>query len=102
LEAFVLVPNGLDTDPHPALVRCVKLSLRTRELECYDYAASANPPVLHPGHPLHACFARLTRQEERHGLLADPAAIGTRAGWQSRLRQAGFALRGHRLVRRRG
>jgi DNA phosphorothioation-associated putative methyltransferase len=98
---------AFDTDPHPALRRCVKLSLRTRELECYDYAPDGNPPVLHrketlvaPDHPLYAQFARLTQQEERHGLLADPAGIGTRAAWESRLRAAGFTLRGHRLIRR--
>jgi DNA phosphorothioation-associated putative methyltransferase len=110
----VLVGNGttatkrnFDTDPHPALSRCLRLSLRTRELNCYDYADSANPPVLHrketflqPTHPLHGKFARLTRREERHGLLTDPAGIGTRAGWEARLRQAGFVLRGHRPTRR--
>jgi DNA phosphorothioation-associated putative methyltransferase len=102
-----LVYPDFDTDPHPALLRCVKLSLRTRQLECYDYAHSPNPPVLHrketflpPDHPLRARFARLTQQEERHGLLTDTATIGTRAGWEARLRQAGFHLRGHRLVRR--
>jgi DNA phosphorothioation-associated putative methyltransferase len=94
-------------DPHPALLRCVKLNLRTRQIECYDYADSANPPVLHrketflhSGHPLYEKFARLSRQEERHGLLADTATIGTRAGWEARLAQTGFQLRGHRLVRR--
>jgi hypothetical protein len=51
-----------------------------------------------PDHPLQARFVRLTRQEE-HGLLTDPATIGTRLGWQARLRAAGWALRGHRLVR---
>src|SRR5262249_1860051 len=97
-----------DTDPHPALLRCVRLSLRTRELHCYDYAGSANPPVLHrkeaflePDHPLHGKFARLTRQEEQQALLEDTAGIGTRAGWERRLHEAGYALRGHRLVRRR-
>ena len=67
----------------------------------------ANPPILHrketfltPDHPLHARFARLTAQEEKHGLLDDPAAIGTNDGWQARLKEAGFALRGHRLIRR--
>jgi DNA phosphorothioation-associated putative methyltransferase len=97
---------AFDADPHPALRRCVQLSLRSRELDCSDYAGSDNPPVLHrkeaflhPEHPLHAKFARLTRQEEEHGLLTDPAAIGTRLGWQVRLRAAGWALRGHRLVR---
>ena len=36
-----------ETDPHPALRRSVKLSLRTREIDCFDYTASNNPPVLH-------------------------------------------------------
>ena len=36
-----------ETDPHPALCRCVRLSLRTRQLECCDYAQSSNPPILH-------------------------------------------------------
>jgi DNA phosphorothioation-associated putative methyltransferase len=104
--SYLAYPD-FETDPHPALARSVKLSLRTRELECHEYVASPNPPVLHrkeaflaADHPLHARFARLTEQEERHGLLADPAGIGTRLGWQARLREAGFALRGHRLVRR--
>jgi DNA phosphorothioation-associated putative methyltransferase len=100
---------AFETDPHPALARCVRLSLRTRRLDCYDYAASANPPILHRketflprDHPLREKFARLTAQEERHGLLSDPAHIGTRADWEDRLRATGFALRGHRLVRRAG
>jgi hypothetical protein len=42
-----LVYPDFDPDPHPALLRCVKLNLRTRHVECYDHAASANPPVLH-------------------------------------------------------
>ena len=80
--------------------------MRTRELHCYDYAASANPPVLHrkeaflhPDHPFYEKFARLTRQEEKHGLLTGASGIGTRAGWEAQLRAAGLALRGHRLVR---
>src|SRR6266446_2312485 len=67
------------------------LNLRTRHMECYDYNQSRlkkgtvplcerdsplfhNPPVLHrkesfllPEHELHAKFARLTAQEEKHG-----------------------------------
>jgi hypothetical protein len=87
----------------------VRLSLRTRQLDCYDYAGSANPPVLHrketflpPEYPLRARFARLTQQEERHGLLSEPSGLGTRDRWQQRLREAGFALRGHRLIRAGG
>jgi DNA phosphorothioation-associated putative methyltransferase len=103
-----LVYPEFDTDPHPPLLRSVKLSLRTREIECLDYAGTANPPVLHRketfltgDHPLYARFARLTAEEEQHGLLDDAATIGTREGWQARLSAAGFAVRGHRLVRYR-
>jgi len=102
-----LVYPDFETDPHPALLRSVKLSLRNREIDCLEYAASANPPILHrketfvaSDHPLHAKFARLSEQEEKHGLLDDSATIGTRDGWQARVSGAGFALRGHRLVRR--
>ena len=102
-----LVYPDFETDPHPALRRSVKLSLRTREIDCFDYTASTNPPILHrketfltSDHPLHAKFARLTQQEEKHGLLDDTATIGTKDGWQARLNAAGFVLRGHRLVRR--
>ena len=76
------------------------------DLDCWDYSASDNPPILHrketflpADHPLREKFARLTEQEERHGLLDDTATIGTSAGWEARLRKRGFTLRGHRLVR---
>ena len=89
------------------MLRSIKLSLRTRELNCFDYAKTTNPPILHrketflpPGHALVARFARLTRQEEKHGLLDETATIGTRAGWERRLAERGFTIRGHRLVRR--
>jgi DNA phosphorothioation-associated putative methyltransferase len=101
-----LVYPDFDADPHPALRRSIKLNLRTREIESTDYADSANPPVLHrkeafllADDPRRAKFERLTRQEERAGLLDETATIGTRAGWAERLRERGYALRGHRLVR---
>ncbi len=104
--SYLAYPD-FDSDPHPALLRSVKLSLRSREIDCLEYAASANPPVLHrkeafltEDHPLHARFARLSKQEEEYGLLDDTGTIGTRDGWQARLCEAGFALRGRRLVRR--
>jgi DNA phosphorothioation-associated putative methyltransferase len=99
---------AFETDPHPALLRSIKLNLRSRAIESIDYARSANPPILHrketflpPDHPLRSKFERLTRQEERAGLLDETATIGTRAGWGNRLRSMGYALRGHRLVRSR-
>src|SRR5262249_31861634 len=47
-------------------------------------------------------FPRPNPPEEQHGLLADMAGVGTRERWEVRLREAGFALKGHRLVRRNG
>jgi DNA phosphorothioation-associated putative methyltransferase len=103
--SYLTYPD-FDDDPHPCLLRSVKLCLRTRELDCYDHASSANPPILHrkeaflhPDHPSYARFERLTKQEERHGLLTDITSIGTRDGWARRLEERGFTIRGHRLVR---
>jgi hypothetical protein len=106
------------------LERCIRLSLRTRALDCYDYLQQGrgargegrvqseednrhfNPLILHrketflhPSHPLYTKFAGLTQQEEKAGLLADPATIGTRTGWLTRLQAHRLTLRGHRLVR---
>ena len=54
-----------------------------------------------PDDPRRGKFERLTRQEEQAGLLDETATIGTRAGWAERLRERGYALRGHRLIRGR-
>ena len=78
-QGFVhVVYPDFETDPHPVLRRSVKPSLHNREIDCVDYNGSTNPPVLHrketflaSDHPLHARFARLTPQEEKHGLLDD-------------------------------
>jgi DNA phosphorothioation-associated putative methyltransferase len=101
-----LVYPDFELDPHPSLLRSVKLCMRTRQIDCQEYGQSPNPPVLHrketflpEGHELREKFARLTMQEERAGLLDDTATIGTREGWTTRLRMKGFALRGHRLVK---
>jgi DNA phosphorothioation-associated putative methyltransferase len=103
-----LAHPDFDADPHPALLRSIKLNLRTREIESTDDAASPNPPVLHrkeaflsPDDPRRSKFARLTAQEERAGLLDDPATIGTRSGWAERLREGGSARRGQLLMRDR-
>jgi DNA phosphorothioation-associated putative methyltransferase len=101
-----LAYTRFEEDPHPALLRGVKVALRSRDVSCYDYAESDNPPVLHRkdafvhhDHPLHAKFARLTEQEERHGLLDETAYIGTKNGWNRRLAERGFQLRGHRVIK---
>jgi DNA phosphorothioation-associated putative methyltransferase len=101
-----LVYPDFERDPHPALLRCVKLNLRSRQIDCYDYSQSVNPPVLHRKEtfllatdPLRSKFARLTSQEEKNGLLADSSGIGTKEGWAKRLLESGFTLQGHRLLK---
>lgn len=103
-----LVYPEFDDAPHPVLVRCVKLNLRTRQIECFEYGESANPPVLHrketflaPSHPLREKFAKLTEKEVAAGLLQDTAGIGTREGWERRLAEKGLTIKGHRLVTRK-
>ncbi len=95
-----------DSDPHPALRLSLQADLQGLSVSYRDYSDSPNPPILHrketfvrPDYPLHQKFARLTAQEERHGLFDDTATIGTRNGWAAKLRERGVALRGHRLVR---
>jgi hypothetical protein len=84
----------------------VRLNLRSRQIECYDYSHSDNAPVLHrketflaPDDERLGKFARPTAQEERYGLLAETSSIGTRDGWARRLAEREFCLKGHRLVR---
>jgi len=103
-----LVYPDFESDPHPALLRCVKLNLRTQHIDCYEYGNRPNPPILHrketflrPDHELHGKFARLTAQEEKADLLKDSSSIGTKDGWAKRLAEHGYTLNGHRLVRLR-
>ena len=95
-----------DKDPHPALRRSFKVNLRNLDIHCYDYSESDNPPVLHRKEsfleetdPRFAKFSKLTRQEERWGLLDETSTIGTRNGWNIRLAENSVVLRGHRVVR---
>ena len=93
-----------------SLLRCVKLNLPSQADQLLRiWPRGANPPILHrketfllADHELHAKFARLTAQEEKHGLLENTSGIGTRDGWTKRLAEYGFSLKGHRLVRQDG
>jgi hypothetical protein len=103
--SYLSYPN-FDRDAHPVLATAVVSRLATLDVTHRDFRNSVNPPVLHRketlvglDYPARQKFARLTEQEERHGLLADAAAIGTRDGWSERLEQSGWTIRGHRLLR---
>jgi DNA phosphorothioation-associated putative methyltransferase len=95
-----------DEHAHPALATSLSVRLQTFQFRERDYRNSQNPPVLHrkecflpADYPDRDRFARLTASEDRHGLLENPTAIGTRERWERRLLDRGFNIRGHRLLR---
>lgn len=95
-----------DTDPHPALRSGYIVRLDSLRADYRDYSRHANPPILHrketfvaPDDPRRAKFARLTRQEIKAGLYADPSRIGTLRAWTALLGERGLRLAGHRLLR---
>lgn len=103
--AYLSYPE-FDRAPHPPLATSLRADLRTLDVRLRDFRDSTNPPILHrketfvpTDYPGREKFARLSRAEERAGLLGQPA-IGTRHGWEEVLDVNGLALRGHRLIKR--
>lgn len=102
--AYLCYPT-FDRDAHPALLGSLLVDLRSRSVHYRDFAASENPPILHrketfvpQDYELRDRFARLTAQEEQHGLLDQTETIGFREAWAALLAARGLAIRGHRLV----
>ncbi len=98
--------SNFEQDPHPPLVGSLTVPLQTFRIKFHDYRQSDNPFILHrkekfvsADHPLREKFAKLTLQEERHGLYGDPWTIGTRDGWRLALSSRNIRLVGHRIVR---
>jgi len=97
-----------DRDAHPTLESSTTVSLRSLTVGFRDYRRSGNPPLLHRKEEFLGAedgrrdlYSRLTRSEMRAGLYKHPEKIGNLQGWQASLEDAGVAVRGHRLVRRR-
>lgn len=102
--SFLFYPE-FDRDPHPTLQASIQVNLSTQAVECRDYSHTENPPLLHRketfvtrDYPLYKEFSALTQQEEVLGLLSNPRTIGTRQGWEQRLREYQVQLQGHCLV----
>ncbi len=103
--SYLAYPD-FDTDPHPSLTTVVIGRLQSLDVTFRDFRRSENPPILHRKETFvsnsydgKAKFERLTRREERAGLLDNPASIGTVDGWTARLVDCGYTLRGHTLRR---
>lgn len=102
--SYLAYPD-FESDPHPSLHSSLLVALQTFRIQVRHFNNSKNPPILHrkeefvaEDHPQRAKFARLTVQEERHGLYEAPERIGTQAGWEQVLHEHGVSLRGHRVV----
>lgn len=95
-----------DEDAHPALSFSLNVDLRAFRLKTRRFVGQPNPPILHrkecflaPDHPRRSTYERLTRSEEKAGLLEKTDTIGLRRGWENVLAEKKLVLRGHRLVR---
>ena len=103
--SYLAYPD-FDTDPHPALTAAVISRIPQLHVTYRNLLDSDNPPILHRketlvpnDYPGRDKFARLTKQEERHGLLDSSEPIGNRNQWNTLLNKTGFRLRGHQLAR---
>ncbi len=102
--SYLFYPD-FDTEAHPTLHTSIQIDLQTRQVSDRDYQRAENPPILHrketfvpTDYPHYETFAKLTRQEERLGLLDRRQLIGTLAGWQQCLHEVGVTLCGHEVV----
>ncbi len=105
MVSYLYYPD-FDSDPHPSLRSSMQANLKGLYVGYRDYSEVINAPILHrkdsfvaPDYPHYRKFAKFTEQEERWGLLDDPASIGNKNGWIERLRAHKVTVQGHRLVR---
>lgn len=97
--------QNFDQDPHPALLRSVKVYLPKATYGIRDYLSSPNPPILHrketfvlSTYPHFEKFRRLTEQEEALGLLSSPS-IGYQRPWQELLASHGISIENHEVLK---
>jgi DNA phosphorothioation-associated putative methyltransferase len=97
---------GFDSVAHPPLYGALIVDLPRLKVKYRDYSSSQNRPILHrkeqfvtSSHSSHKKFAKLTRQEEKHGLYDQPHLIGYEQYWTELLNNRGFRIAGHRLMR---
>ena len=95
--------QNFDEDPHPALLRSVKVYLPKTTYGIREYLCSPNPPILHrketfvlPSYPHFEKFRKLTEQEESLGLLSSPD-IGYRRPWEELLHSRGLTIESHQI-----
>lgn len=93
-----------DHDPHPSLLRSLRVYLPKASFSLRSYIDSPNPPILHrketlvaKDYPYFEKFRSLTHQEEEAGLLSAPD-IGFRNTWNDLLHSKGLIIFDHELI----
>ncbi len=103
--SYLYYPD-FDTIAHPALQWAMLIDLRDLSLRFRDYSQQENSPILHrketfisQNYPLYSKFAKLTKSEEKAGLLSETKTIGNQRGWAARLESCGVHIKNHRVIR---
>ena len=99
-----LVYPEFDTKAHPALQATMEIDLHNLSVTYHDISDETNPLILHqkdalvaPDYPSYKKFVRLTKKEQKSGLLKNRDAIRRMHGWLRCLRENELTIEGHKL-----
>ena len=102
--SYLYYPD-FDDKPHPSLRASLEIDMQSLNAIYQDYSQDDNPSILHrkdtlvaADYPLYNKFAKLTKQEQKLGLLDDRAAIRRRQGWLHCLAQHNLTIKNYKLV----
>ncbi len=102
-----LVYPEFDTQAHPALQATMEVDLHNLSVTYHDISDETNPLILHqkdtlvaPDYPSYQKFVRLTKKEQKSGLLENKDAIRRLHGWLRCLKQHEIKIEGHKLSNR--
>jgi len=100
-----LVYPEFDTQAHPALKATMEVDLHNLSVTYHDISDETNPLILHqkdalvaPDYPSYKKFVRLTKKEQKSGLLENRDAIRRLHGWLRCLREHEVTIEGHKLT----
>ncbi len=99
-----LVYPEFDTLAHPTLRATMEVDLHNLSVTYHDISDETNPLILHqkdalvaPDYPSYKQFVRLSKKEQKSGLLENRDAIRRLHGWLRCLREHEIKIEGHKL-----
>ncbi|MEZ2225052.1 DNA phosphorothioation-associated putative methyltransferase [Microcoleus sp.] len=100
--SYLFYPD-FDANPHPALHTVMHIDLRDLSVKYQKFYNLSNPPILvrkeafvTPNYPHYAKFDKLTRQEQKLGIL-DSCLVQKHQEWQKCLEENCVKIKGHSL-----